>query len=197
MKTVFSHHFVYVRHFLLQTLVCAWGRYIRTMERGASRSAPFPPILFLAVWCLPSPLSQHGRLPACTGRLYSHSWLFCLAESNINFPVQRDQEAEARAQARSVGRHGTCALKQEHDIPLMLSSHIMCARSMSSTTSANFSKLLNLHFCLQHPLISRYWTVWFCKLASLSIKPIWCRCSAIPARCQHHMCLFQLSAGIL
>lgn len=98
----------------------------------------------------PFPLSQHGNSPARAGRLYSQSWPFCLAEGHIIFPIQTDQGAEAKAQAGSMGRHGTCAVKQERDIPLLLPSH-MCARSISSTTSANFSKVSNLHFCLQHP----------------------------------------------
>lgn len=162
MKTVFSHHFVYVWHFLLQNLPSESGRV--DVTSGPRNEAPpalplFPQSCFQP-WgiTLPPWPSTETCLPAQEGidLLCSQSWLFCLAAGHTNFPVQTRSRGRSKCPGWVHGRNGTCAFKQEHNIPVMLPSHMMCARSMSSTTSANCPKFLNLNFCLASKIRSEW-----------------------------------------
>lgn len=140
--------------FSFKTCLLSLGVWTLHPDYGTRRLPPRPasldPVSSRGVPLFPPCPSTETCLPAQEGidLLCSQSWLFCLAEGHINFPVQTRSRARSKCPGWVHGRNEICAFKQEHDIPLMLPSHVMCARSMSSTTSANFPKFLNLNFCL-------------------------------------------------
>lgn len=156
MKIVFSHHVFYgytssFKTYLLS--LCVWTfRPDYGKRRRPPRPAPLPSIPFPAVWCHPSRWSQHGNLPACLHRKDLQPVVAIL-------PSRGPDKLPSSDRSRSRGKRLSCVhgetrdlcFKQEHDISRMLPSHVICTGSVSSTTSANFSTFLNLHFCLQHP----------------------------------------------